>query len=126
VPHVSEQSLQFAFLAVFAIKAISVDHGFCGCDATGVVVGFSAFGVVLWWLIHGDEDICVVNNKEGNDVRSRRISREVNGDKIVQSELSYDLKPQSCKFELLRKAQYSHAFALSECAIYSLNTQSVL
>jgi hypothetical protein len=84
VLHASEKSLQFAFLAVFAIKAVSVGHGFCGCDATGVVVGFSAFGVVRWWLIHGDEeDICVVNNKEGNDVMSRRISREVNRDKIV-------------------------------------------
>jgi hypothetical protein len=89
-------------------------------------VGFSAFGVVLWLLIHGDEDICVVNKQEGNDVRSRRISREVNGDKIAQSELSCDSKLRSCKFELLRKAQYSQAFALSECAIYSLNTQSVL
>jgi hypothetical protein len=90
-------------------------------------VGFSAFGFVRWWLIHGDEeDICVVNNKEGNDVMSRRISREVNSDKIGQSELSCDLKLRSCKFELLRKAQYSQAFALSECAIYFLNTQSVL
>lgn len=65
-------------------------------------------------------------NKEGNDVMSRRISREVNSDKILQSELSCDLKLRSCKFELLRKVQYSQAFALSECAIYSLNTQSVL
>jgi hypothetical protein len=59
-------------------------------------------------------------------VMSRRISREVNSDKIVESESSCDLKLRSCKFELLRKVQYSQAFALSECAIYSLNTQSVL
>jgi hypothetical protein len=103
--HTCEQSLEFAFLAVFAIKAVSVDHSFCGCDAAGVVVGFSAFDLVRWQLIHGDEDICVVNNKEGGDVMSRRFSREGNGDKSVQSESGCDLKLQSCKFELLRKAQ---------------------
>jgi hypothetical protein len=81
VLHSCEQSLQFAFLTVFAIKAVSVDHSLCGCDAIGVVVGCSAFGLVRWRLIHGDEDICVVNNKEGGDVMSRRLSREGNGDK---------------------------------------------